>query len=200
MPDTLELGPLAGPGAAAAYCPAFLPYVWRGWVPFGNGTVGDWAATWSTRSSGPWTSASPKTIVSERQGLRPQDPGRGLSQGRENHLRVPGQGRPRPDHHALVQRHGAHSAARRSGAGPQPGRHRRGGAGRQGYDHVRLARGGRRADHPREQDASLQAADPKASPGPRSTTRTGCRLSARARRPGPISPTAARSRKSPCWA
>jgi predicted dehydrogenase len=31
-----------GPAQQRPFCPAYLPYTWRGWVPFGNGTVGDW--------------------------------------------------------------------------------------------------------------------------------------------------------------
>lgn len=31
-----------GPARERAYHPAYLPGSWRGWVPFGNGTVGDW--------------------------------------------------------------------------------------------------------------------------------------------------------------
>ncbi len=31
-----------GPARQRPYHPAYLPGSWRGWVPFGNGTVGDW--------------------------------------------------------------------------------------------------------------------------------------------------------------
>jgi predicted dehydrogenase len=31
-----------GPALERPYHPAYLPGSWRGWVPFGNGTVGDW--------------------------------------------------------------------------------------------------------------------------------------------------------------
>jgi predicted dehydrogenase len=31
-----------GPALDRPYHPAYLPGSWRGWVPFGNGTVGDW--------------------------------------------------------------------------------------------------------------------------------------------------------------
>jgi len=31
-----------GPAPKIPYHPAFAPGSWRGWVPFGNGTVGDW--------------------------------------------------------------------------------------------------------------------------------------------------------------
>jgi predicted dehydrogenase len=31
-----------GPAQERPYHPAFAPASWRGWVPFGNGTIGDW--------------------------------------------------------------------------------------------------------------------------------------------------------------
>lgn len=42
VPSTLEWDLWLGPAQARPYHPAFLPAAWRGWVPFGNGTVGDW--------------------------------------------------------------------------------------------------------------------------------------------------------------
>ena len=32
----------SGPAQQRPYHPAYLPGAWRGWVPFGNGTIGDW--------------------------------------------------------------------------------------------------------------------------------------------------------------
>jgi len=32
-----------GPAQPRPYSPAYAPFSWRGWVPFGNGTLGDWA-------------------------------------------------------------------------------------------------------------------------------------------------------------
>ena len=40
-PDA-RLGSLVGPAQKRPYHPAYVPAAWRGWVPFGNGTVGDW--------------------------------------------------------------------------------------------------------------------------------------------------------------
>lgn len=42
VPATLDWDQWLGPAAARPYHPAYLPGSWRGWVPFGNGTVGDW--------------------------------------------------------------------------------------------------------------------------------------------------------------
>ncbi len=41
-PPTLDWDLWLGPALQRAYHPAYLPGSWRGWTPFGNGTVGDW--------------------------------------------------------------------------------------------------------------------------------------------------------------
>jgi len=42
VPPELDWDQWLGPAQARPYHPAYLPGSWRGWVPFGNGTVGDW--------------------------------------------------------------------------------------------------------------------------------------------------------------
>jgi predicted dehydrogenase len=42
VPETLDWDQWLGPALDRPYHPAYLPGSWRGWVPFGNGTVGDW--------------------------------------------------------------------------------------------------------------------------------------------------------------
>jgi len=42
VPDTLDWDLWLGPARWRPYSPVYLPGAWRGWVPFGNGTVGDW--------------------------------------------------------------------------------------------------------------------------------------------------------------
>jgi predicted dehydrogenase len=42
VPETLDWDQWLGPAQQRPYHPAYLPGRWRGWVPFGNGTVGDW--------------------------------------------------------------------------------------------------------------------------------------------------------------
>jgi predicted dehydrogenase len=42
VPPTLDWDQWLGPAQWRPYHPAYLPGSWRGWVPFGNGTVGDW--------------------------------------------------------------------------------------------------------------------------------------------------------------
>lgn len=43
-PATLDWDLFLGPAAEMDYDPAFHPFAWRGWVPFGTGAVGDIAA------------------------------------------------------------------------------------------------------------------------------------------------------------
>jgi predicted dehydrogenase len=43
IPPELDWDQWLGPARQRPYHPAYLPGAWRGWVPFGNGTVGDWA-------------------------------------------------------------------------------------------------------------------------------------------------------------
>lgn len=43
VPETLDWDTWLGPALVRPYHPAYLPKKWRSWVPFGNGTVGDWA-------------------------------------------------------------------------------------------------------------------------------------------------------------
>lgn len=42
VPETLDWDLWLGPALYRPYNRAYLPGSWRGWVPFGNGTVGDW--------------------------------------------------------------------------------------------------------------------------------------------------------------
>jgi predicted dehydrogenase len=42
VPEGLDWDLWLGPAQPRPYHPAYHPYNWRGWVPFGNGTIGDW--------------------------------------------------------------------------------------------------------------------------------------------------------------
>ncbi len=43
VPETLDWNQWLGPAAYRPYHRDYLPGSWRGWTPFGNGTIGDWA-------------------------------------------------------------------------------------------------------------------------------------------------------------
>ena len=42
VPDTLDWDLWLGPSAGRPYNPVYLPFDWRGWMPFGTGCIGDW--------------------------------------------------------------------------------------------------------------------------------------------------------------
>jgi predicted dehydrogenase len=42
VPEGVDWDLWLGPAKQRPYHPAYMPGSWRGWVPFGNGTVGDW--------------------------------------------------------------------------------------------------------------------------------------------------------------
>jgi predicted dehydrogenase len=43
VPPQVDWDQWLGPALERPYHPAYLPGSWRGWTPFGNGTIGDWA-------------------------------------------------------------------------------------------------------------------------------------------------------------
>ncbi len=42
IPKTLDWDLWLGPSPARSYHPVYLPFDWRGWMPFGTGCIGDW--------------------------------------------------------------------------------------------------------------------------------------------------------------
>ncbi len=42
IPGTLDWDLWLGPAKKRPYCPVFVPWNWRGWLPFGTGAIGDW--------------------------------------------------------------------------------------------------------------------------------------------------------------
>ena len=68
VPATLDWDLWLGPAQKRPYSPAYLPGSWRGWVPFGNGTIGDWACHVIDPVFWALDLGSPKTILA-----RPKD-------------------------------------------------------------------------------------------------------------------------------
>jgi len=64
-PESLDWDLWLGATPKRPYCPAFLPRVWRGWVPFGNGTIGDWVCHVVDPVFWALDLGAPKTIVSQ---------------------------------------------------------------------------------------------------------------------------------------
>ncbi len=81
VPPTLDWDLWLGPAPQRPYHPAFLPYRWRGWVPFGNGTVGDWTCHVVDPVFWALDLGAPKTILSETPGYDPKTQGDAYPKG-----------------------------------------------------------------------------------------------------------------------
>jgi predicted dehydrogenase len=65
VPAQLDWDLWLGPAQERPYHPAYLPGSWRGWRPFGNGTVGDWVCHVVDPVFWALDLGAPKSIVSE---------------------------------------------------------------------------------------------------------------------------------------
>ena len=81
VPSTLDWDLWLGPSPQRPYHPAYLPYRWRGWVPFGNGTVGDWTCHVIDPVFWALDLGAPKTILSETPGYDPKTQGDAYPKG-----------------------------------------------------------------------------------------------------------------------
>jgi predicted dehydrogenase len=70
-----------GPSPERAYHPAYLPSSWRGWVPFGNGTVGDWACHVLDPVFWALDLGAPTRLVSDVQDYDPKTQGDAFPKG-----------------------------------------------------------------------------------------------------------------------
>jgi predicted dehydrogenase len=71
VPETLDWDLWLGPAQWRPYSPAYLPGSWRGWIPFGNGTIGDWVCHVGDPVFWALDLGSPKTIQAK---VRDYDP------------------------------------------------------------------------------------------------------------------------------
>jgi predicted dehydrogenase len=65
VPETLDWDLWQGPAKARQYSPCYLPGAWRGWTPYGNGTIGDWACHIIDPVFWALDLGAPKTVVAE---------------------------------------------------------------------------------------------------------------------------------------
>jgi len=65
VPENLDWDLWLGPAQERPYCSAYLPGRWRGWVPFGNGTIGDWICHVVDPVFWALDLGAPKTIVAD---------------------------------------------------------------------------------------------------------------------------------------
>ena len=92
IPATLDWDLWLGPSPERPYHPAYLPYSWRGWVPFGNGTVGDWVCHVIDPVFWALDLGAPKTILSETPGYDPKTQGDAYPKGEKITFEFPAKG------------------------------------------------------------------------------------------------------------
>lgn len=92
IPELFDWDLWLGPTKQRPYCPAFLPYVWRGWVPFGNGTIGDWVCHVVDPVFWALDLGSPQTIVSETPGYNVKTQGLAFPKGEKITYEFPAKG------------------------------------------------------------------------------------------------------------
>ncbi|MFH1264883.1 MAG: Gfo/Idh/MocA family oxidoreductase [Planctomycetota bacterium] len=92
VPPTLDWDLWLGPAGERPYHPAYLPGAWRGWVPFGNGTVGDWTCHvvdpvfWALKLG------SPTSIQAEAKDYDPKTQGDAFPKGERITYEFPAKG------------------------------------------------------------------------------------------------------------
>ena len=65
IPQTLDWDLWLGPSAVRPYNPMYLPFDWRGWMPFGTGCIGDWICHIVDPSMWALNLGAPDTIQAE---------------------------------------------------------------------------------------------------------------------------------------
>jgi len=96
VPATLDWDLWLGPAQQRPYHRAYLPGSWRGWVPFGNGTVGDWTCHVVDPVFWALGLGAPKTILAEVKDYDPKTQGDAFPSGEKITYEFPAQGRHGP--------------------------------------------------------------------------------------------------------
>jgi len=81
VPPELNWDLWLGPAQYRPYHPVYLPGAWRGWVPFGNGTVGDWTCHVVDPVFWALDLGAPKTIVAHVKDYDPKTQGDAFPKG-----------------------------------------------------------------------------------------------------------------------
>jgi predicted dehydrogenase len=81
VPPTLDWDLWLGPALDRPYHPVYLPGRWRGWVPFGNGTVGDWTCHVVDPVFWALDLGAPSTIQAEVKNYDPKTEGDAFPKG-----------------------------------------------------------------------------------------------------------------------
>jgi predicted dehydrogenase len=96
VPDTLDWDLWLGPAQERPYSRAYLPGAWRGWVPFGNGTLGDWVCHVVDPVFWALDLGAPKTIQADVGDWDPKTQGDAYPKGDIITFEFPGKGRRGP--------------------------------------------------------------------------------------------------------
>lgn len=75
VPSTLDWDLWLGPVQHRPYHPCYLPGIWRGWTPFGNGTVGDWGCHVLDGVFWAFDLGAPKTVQASVKDYNPKTQG-----------------------------------------------------------------------------------------------------------------------------
>jgi len=81
VPPTLDWDLWLGPTPQRPYHPAYLPGAWRGWVPFGNGTIGDWTCHVIDPVFWALDLGAPKTVQAQARNWDPKTQGDAYPKG-----------------------------------------------------------------------------------------------------------------------
>ncbi len=81
VPPELDWDLWLGPAQERPYHPAYLPGAWRGWVPFGNGTIGDWACHVVDPVFWALDLGAPKTVLAQAKDWDPKTQGDAYPKG-----------------------------------------------------------------------------------------------------------------------
>ncbi len=93
VPAEVDWDMWLGPAAERPYNPAYMPGSWRGWVPFGNGTVGDWTCHVVDPVFWALDLGSPTSVVSDVQDYDPQTQGDAFPKGEIITYQFPAKGK-----------------------------------------------------------------------------------------------------------
>jgi predicted dehydrogenase len=92
VPEHLDWDLWLGPALPRPYHPAYLPGRWRGWVPFGNGTIGDWVCHVVDPVFWALDLGLPKTILAEVNDYDPKTQGDAFPRGDKVTFEFPARG------------------------------------------------------------------------------------------------------------
>lgn len=96
VPPTLDWDLWLGPARERPYHPAYLPGSWRGWVPFGNGTVGDWTCHVVDPVFWALDLGAPSTVVAQVKNYDPKTQGDAFPKGEIITYEFPAKGKRGP--------------------------------------------------------------------------------------------------------